>query len=123
MVVDQRLEKAEALLAKARSTGFAPERDAFAAGAYDQLSAYLAAMGASRPERVPPPELPASSIDRDPFATAAAEIPASLGSTDDPVPADPPIDANSTWLRAATQAYRSLGHRRQQSGVVIDLTI
>ena len=49
MMTTQRLDVAEALLAKARSTPFPHERESFVAGARGQIDAYLRAAGRPAP--------------------------------------------------------------------------
>lgn len=116
-MADHRLDLAEALLAKARSTSFDGERASFVAGAYGQLGAFLgedAGHGSrSRPSRPQAPGLgsrPAAALP----SPIRVEEPANDHESDAVMVVD---------LAAAERAYRGQSAWRGPSGVLVDLTI
>lgn len=127
MMGDHRLDLAEALLAKARSTTFEGERASFVSGAYQQLGAFLGTGRAVAPRRgsatraVRP--LPAGPV---PGPADAGEV-----GTDAGAASGPGSDAGDGHdeavlvvdLAAAERAYRSQTAGAARSGVLIDLTI
>lgn len=96
----ERLDVAEALIAKARATPFPAERTAFAAGAAEQISAFLLSNG----------EGPATAKQK---PSRPRRKPA-LGLTEAP--------RHGRRLTAAWNAYRSHRHPHP-TGQVIDLTL
>ncbi|HET9076152.1 MAG TPA: hypothetical protein VFN68_04410 [Acidimicrobiales bacterium] len=110
-MADDRLEIAEALLAKARSTAFAAERESFVAGAYGQLGAFL---GSGRAPRRPVPEAgPERPVPQPP----AGALPP--GADDADAEWEPPLYVDLTVVEKAYAASRDL----RRPGLVVDLTI
>ncbi len=133
MMGDHRLDLAEALLAKARSTTFEGERASFVSGAYQQLGAFLGTGRAVAPRRgsatwaVRP--LPAGPV---PGPADAGSAPGSDAGGSDAAGSDVGgSDAGGGHdeailvvdLAAAERAYRSQTAGAARSGVLIDLTI
>lgn len=129
MMSDRRLDLAEALLAKAKSSPFDGERESFAAGAYSQLAAYLGSGSVSAEEVRPAPTATAwpiaelvgigeSSVvedldDGDPGEDLGDDASGDSGSSEAPIVID---------LAAAERAYRG-GRSAARPGALIDLTI
>lgn len=123
MMGEHRLELAEALLAKARSTSFDGERDSFVAGAYTQLGAFLGA--ADRPAR-------SDSVVQRPAVAGrhrpAGTLPAGPAPAAEPA-ADIDMDEGAGGpglvidLAAAERAYRGMSAGRPAAGALVDLTI
>ena len=133
-MTDHRLDLAEALLAKARSTSFEGERDSFVSGAYQQLGAFL---DAGRPALHPEPE-GGPRADRSQRTVPATTPPVPVGTGADDglrsgagaVPGDgqEPGDDDTDEvlvvdLAAAERAYRSQSAWGARAGALIDLTI
>ncbi len=120
MMADHRLDLAEALLAKARSTSFEGERQSFVAGAHHQLSAFL---GSDAPVQRRPGERAgaAPALARRPAASLSApEVPAAQ---ETPAPSEPEAEPVLVVdLAAAERAYRSHSGRAVP-GVLVDLAI
>ena len=117
MVTTQRLDVAEALLAKARSTPFAHERQTFAAGALGQIDAYLRAAGR---------------------ATGTAALDSDRAGTGSPAAGRPqPAAAGHSWpkrgriIRARSEPDRTVTARAAyrasatavRPGTIVDLTL
>ncbi len=130
-MTDHRLDLAEALLAKARSTSFEGERDCFVAGAYQQLGAFLddgqPAAGrrgsggrpAARPRRgVAVPALGPPAREEAPTEEGEASGGAVGEAEDGHGDAVLVVD-----LAAAERAYRGQSAWAARSGALIDLTI
>ena len=130
MVTTQRLEVAEALLAKARSTTFPDERESFLAGALGQIDAYLQAAGRpSATQPVPPVAVhQAGGAFAESVTATPAEEDAPEGVRLTRTPADWPrrgriirySDARRTGTARA--AYRASGSA-VRPGTIIDLTL
>lgn len=131
MVADERLDLAEALLAKARSTSFEAERQSFVVGAAHQLSAFL---GSDTPagRRLGDRSSGAcrATIGRGPLAPlpapAGGEEAGTAGRVTDTATTDGEAGASGSAmvvdLAAAERAYRSHGPRATP-GVLVDLAI
>lgn len=116
MMADHRLDLAEALLAKARSTSFEGERQSFVAGAHHQLSAFLGSDGTSqRPAGERAGSTPA--IRRRPLASLPAPVEAVPQDREPTV--EPPTVVD---LAAAERVYRGHGGWAAR-GVLVDLAI
>ncbi|MGH3629031.1 MAG: hypothetical protein ACRDRL_16545 [Sciscionella sp.] len=100
---ERRLELAEALLAKARCTGFTEERDSFVSGAYSQLGSFLD----SAPD--------AASTKRE---EGGAEEPLALGAA-----ATDPEDVPAIIDLSAMEAYNAAAAHPARRGALVDLVI
>src|SRR5579875_298028 len=107
-MADDRLEIAEALLAKARSTAFEAERESFVVGAYGQLGAFLGS--------APGPRSAGDDPGRGPSASPSRGVLALPPAADDP---EPPLYLDRAAVERAYAAHKQSGRR----GVVVDLTI
>ena len=125
---DDRLDLAEALLAKARSTAFEAERDSFVAGAYSQLGSFLDSAPVSLPRYSRPgqPSPRAVRVTGTP-ALPAPPAPPKLSEPVPPLPAPAPIVDPTEPVPVvdltALEAYQATTVHPDRRGVLIDLTI
>lgn len=115
-MADHRLELAEALLAKARSTSFDGERESFVAGAYTQLGAFLGD-GTTRGSRSRPSRPHPRALDPRPASVLPAPVATENAIDHEPEP------VMVVDLAAAERAYRGQIAWRAPSGVLVDMTI
>lgn len=129
-MTDHRLDLAEALLAKARSTSFEGERDSFVTGAYQQLGAFLdsgrpalhpkaeGGQRATRPRRTVPVTALPVPVENGAGTGAGTDLEDGQAPEDDDT--DPVLVVD---LAAAERAYRSQSAWAAPAGALIDLTI